>query len=112
MTVLDGEARAERIADALLEARMIAASIQKQRGRDPRSHRLFEQPGRVYYDNGLPTFAYIRPVAAYSLRGTPEEGLRLTETRFAGSLVLHASYSASGRLIDQERRLRGAPEAN
>jgi len=112
METLDGEARAARVGSDLLDARLIAARVAERSGRPPRSHRLFEEPGRVCFpDGGRPAFLYLRPTVAYSVAG-PEHDRLLLETRLAGSVEISRTFSVGGALLEERRLAHGCPERN
>ena len=107
-----GEARARKVADDLLAARLIARAVCEREARSWRAHRLMEQPARVIYGEGWrPTFVYSRPWLAYSVGGV-DTPTRMVETRAAGSLVIHRVYSPAGILVRHETTVRGDPTRN
>lgn len=95
---VDGETRAERVRDGLLEARLIARSAGETG--------LEEEPKRVLLgEDGRVMFCYRR--AAYTVRPSG-----LTLTRQHGSLLEHRHYSPGGKLLDRRLALIGKPERN
>jgi hypothetical protein len=107
-----GEARARKVAEDLLAARLIARAVCERKGNDWRGHPLMGQPVRVVFGKGgEPCFLYARPLRAFSVGGE-DMPARMVESLAGGSLVVHRVYSPAGILVHEETTVRGDPTRN
>lgn len=106
---MTGEERSQRIRDDLLQARLIAASIQDRRGRPRKDHPLFSDPDEIEWRNGGPVFCY--ESEGFRIRGTPKRPL-LVHAEVRGPITWRRLYDPLGKRVLREGFPIGKAEWN